>query len=121
MQLDTRLKDVLMHAKLFKRTLALLRTPMRASELIVHTQAHTEIHQVHYLLVINVFVNVLMDQIKVSHTRTKTPLLHVLMPAKPFHGIHVTAPTPMHVWEPNACIQIHTLIEQYDLHFNSTL
>ena len=90
---------------------------MRVSELIVHTHAPTVTPRQHYLLVIDVSVNVLMDRIKVSRTQTKHPLLHVLMHAKPFHGILVTAPTPMHVWEPTASIQIHTFIEQYDLHF----
>jgi hypothetical protein len=86
---------------------------MRASEGIVHTHSHTVIYQ-EYRMGINVVVNVHMDQIKVLHTRTKTPRWVVLMHAKPFHGIHVTAPTLMDVWEPIVCIQIRTFLEQYE-------
>lgn len=109
-----------MHAKRLERILALLRTLMHASALIVHTQVYTATRQEPYLLTIDAIANALMDPIKVSHTQTKLPLLHVLVHAKLFHGIHVTAPTRMHVWEPTASMQVHTFIEQYDLHLNST-
>ena len=66
----------------------------------------------------NALVNVHMDLMKVLHKQAKTLQLVVSMHAKPFHGIHVTARTPMHVWERIAYIQIHTFILQYKVEFS---